>query len=684
MNGLHWDKFQKISIKLTIGLLIPIALLMIYGFISYNKSENAIIAKYEESTANTLEAVSNYLGYNFDVIEQKSLELLMDSSIDTIYDDSSLKDDIEIVKAINELNNKVTTTRSINSLISQIYIFGANGQMISTNAINKSDMYQAFMISDLGKRLAEEKIFCEWVGEHKGLDGNLSTTTKIYNTEEYALSLIRRTREHDLCIVMDISIERILGMLSEYDMGEGAVLGFMTNDGREILWGSEERNVFLDLPCYKDTLSLEELSGYSYEKYNGEEYLYVYNKIDNIEATVCALIPKNEILREVKGIKDINVICIIIAIICAGINIAVIAGGVSKAIGSLKKSILLVAKGDLTVKFDTKRKDEFHALSKGIENMLTDMRKLISTVQEVGSKVSSSAGGLSNNSENLLIATKDISQTIDSIEQGILQQASDAEECLKQMNDLSNQVSRVNSSTYEIEKIADDTKLITEEGLEIIDELSNKSEATFGITQDVIVKIQDFKNQSMNIEGFVRVINEIAQQTNLLSLNASIEAARAGEAGRGFAVVADEIRKLAEQSVQAVRQIQIIVEELHTKTEDTVVTAAKANNIVVSQTEALSRTVNVFDKINSRVKQLVESLNGISEGIKDIDDAKQDTLLAIESISAVSEQSAAATQEVSATALNQINEVELLNQSVIELADDAKILEEAIKLFKIN
>lgn len=148
--------------------------------------------------------------------------------------------------------------------------------------------------------------------------------------------------------------------------------------------------------------------------------------------------------------------------------------------------------------------------------------------------------------------------------------------------------------------------------------------------------------------------------------------------------MADEIRKLADQSVKAASQIQSIVTEIQNKTQGTVVSAKQAENIVGSQTEALQRTIHVFENINKHVGKLANNLDNISIGVKGIETAKEDTLDAIRNISAVSQQTAAASEEVSATANNQIDSVENLSRSALELASDAKKLEEAILLFKIN
>lgn len=674
---------RSIRLKLFIGLLIPIILLAVYGTVSYNKSEEAIISNYEDSAQDTLVAVSDFLGFGFNIIKEKSAEMLLNSNINGYYNRQEGESESNFITARFAVESDVQLIKKTNSFISAVFLMGKDGETISTQAATQDSRYNEFMETALGKQFESRSVKYLWVGNHEQFDSSISYSDVKYSINDYALSLITPMNSRKGFIIIDVSKQKIMDMFTKYELGENSIVAFITKDGREILSGTDEESVFLQQTYYEDAVNSDVQYNHSYQKYKGKEYLFIYSKISDVDAMVCAMIPKSDILEQVSGIKALNIAFVSVSCVLAILIVIIIAGGVNSAISFLSKKITQAATGDLTTSFETKRKDEFLHLSTGIGNMLRDMRSLIGDVQAVSSKVSNSADGVSGTSVKLLEATKDISKTIEDIEQGIVQQANDTEHCLMQMAGLSDQINQVHNNTQEIEKIADNTKMIAGEGIVIIDELSEKAKATTDITQNVIAKIQEFEDQSRNIVSFVDIINEIAEQTNLLSLNASIEAARAGEAGRGFAVVANEIRKLADQSVQAANQIQKIVTQIQKKTQDTVVTAKQAESIVESQSESLGKTVQVFDNINRHVNDLVNNLNNISEGIQKIDAAKVDTMDAIQSISAVSEETAAASEEVNTTAINQIESVERLKVAAQELANDAKRLEESIKKFTI-
>lgn len=672
---------RGIRVKIMVAFFIPILLMGVFGVVCYIKTSKAITSNYEKSTVETINAVGDYLDFGLQSVKNKAVELMFSKSVIEHYKWKGKTDILDEVKNYNDLKNDVLVIQTMNPFISKLTLLGEYGKDITSGKATQfkdNELYKSFNDSEDAKKIVDKKTKELWLGQHSNLDELLGETG-----DSYAASFMKNMETGKGYIVIDISVDIIKERLEQNNYGEGSIVGFVTWDGKEILSNTEETTVFSDLDFYQNAAAGDKSGDYSYQKYKGEEYLFTYKKIGQTGFMLCVLIPKSTILENADGIKHLIVIFILVASIIAIIVGTIISGGIGNAISRLINSIIRVTKGDLTVKFETKSKDEFMILSKSLNDMIEGMRSLIGKVAAVGSKVNDSAILLSTTSEAILEDTKDISLTIDEIEKGVVQQADDTQSCSDQMSNLSEKISQLYGSADEIELIAKDTKMIVRNGMTIVDELKIKSQDTSDITQAVINEIKALEVQSHSIGNFVSIINDIASQTNLLSLNASIEAARAGEAGRGFAVVADEIRKLANESVKAAKEIESIVNQIQRNTQNTVVTAGKAENIVKSQTEALYKTIDLFDDMDKHVINLTGNLNNISLGIKGIESAKEDTVDAISNISAVSEETAASAEEVSATANNQILSVERLNQSSNELTGEAQRLQEAIRVFQI-
>jgi methyl-accepting chemotaxis protein len=673
-------KWNGIRVKLLAAFSIPVILMIVSGIVSYHKSADAIITNYEQSMTNTLNAVGDYLALGMKSVEEKSIQVILNENVTTYYNRVNKEDTYDDTLVYRAIKEEIAVSQETNSFLQAVHIFGNTGEGISTSAtVIPENYYATYKESKDLMGYEEVKTNFIWVGEHAELDAALGV-----NKDQYAMSLIRKMSFNNGYVIMDIDSSEILEQLSQIEAGEGSVFGFITADGREISANREEKNIFTSLSYFQEAATFTEENGHSYQEYQGEQYLYLYSKIGKTGAMICSLVPKSTIIEQAVEIRTLSVTFIALTCILALLIGTMMAGSISKAINHLMKSISSAAHGDLTANFDTNRKDEFLNLSQGLTSMVTGMRSLISEVALLGGKVADSSEVLSKTSENILKSTKDISFTIDELEKGIVQQATDSEQCVDQMTGLSVRINQVYENTFAMEKIADNTKEIVHKGFVIIDELNEKSDATSEITQMVIKEIETLQLQSKSIGSFTSTINEIASQTNLLSLNASIEAARAGEAGRGFAVVATEISKLADQSVNAANQIQTLVKEIQDKTKSVVGSAKQAGSIVGSQTEVLKKTIQVFDEINIHVSELTDKLDSISIDVKSIENAKEETLDAISNISAVSEESAAATEEVSATANNQIGSVEVLSTSAEELSSDAGKLKEAILRFKLK
>ncbi len=673
----------KLRGKLLLSFLVPVLLIAVLGLVSLRMAEDAIVYNYETSSTATVNAVRDYLNLGIQTVEEKSFELLHDDDLTTYFNNFEDLKITERTKHWNGLRDAFIVAKEANVFIRAIHVIGTPGNSHSTVTTPGSNAYKTYSESEEGKRIAGSTKKSEWLGAHDFLDQVLSLDNIKYGRNDYILSIVRKLTGKNGFLFMDISKEEIVNSLSDLKLGEGSIIAFVTADGIETTVGSDVE-VFGELPYFKASKTSEATEGFSYETYNGKPYMYIYSKVGDTGCMLSALIPKSTIVQKANDIKGVILIFVVIASVFAVAIGLYISSGIGKAIGKLTSSIAQVARGDLTTKFETRRKDEFLILSNSLSDMMQNMRRLIQGVSEVGTKVSRSSEMLSATSRKMLEDTRGISMTIEDIGKGVAQQAADTEHCVQQMSSLSDKINILLRSTDEIGHISGTTRNAVNEGIIIIDELNRKSKETTDVTLGIIREIESLEKQIHSISGFVNVINAIASQTNLLSLNASIEAARAGEAGRGFAVVASEIRTLAESSSEAARSIQHIVTDIQHMFISMFDSAKKAEGNVNLQAAALDRTIHVFEGINQHVTELLNNLNTIADGIQGIEVAKEDTLNAICNISAVSQQTAVSAETVSRTASSQIGSVQRFSESVDELAEDAKMLDNEIKTFKTS
>ena len=675
----------SIRYKLLISFFLPIIFIVILGFSAYSSASKSIVSTFKNSMINVINSTGNYYDVIMQTVEDKAAQLSVDTNVWNYFSRMYKGEIVEEAEALKKIKNIVSSMALSDKYIENIAIFTDYGQPVSSyGSFKDKNPFETFKATEEAAYITNNESNMVWSGYHHYMDEQLGI-----NPDSYAVSMskkyLNKSASHIGYIQLDINRNIVEDTLRSLELPKGSVVAFISPDGREITGdGLSEESIFVDKKFYEEAMASGIKNSDKTVKFKGKDYIFIYSKIGESGTMVGALVPSAALTNKADSIKSMTLAIVILASLIAGVIGIKVSSGMAKAMKNFNIVLAKAANGDLTASIYTNRKDEFKILSDSINGMIRNMKNLITKSANVGSTVIKSTKYVTQNSELLLTASKDISTAISEIQEGITQQASDAEKCLRQTDELANQINLVQEHSESIAQIASNTKQVVNNGIGEVDQLNSATKANIDITNQTIKNIEELETESSEITDIISVINDIAAQTNLLSLNASIEAARAGEAGRGFSVVAEEIRKLSEKSVGAASEIEGIITHITKKTKATVQTVKQTETISKTTEEKLQEVVKLFDNINVHVDSLADKMNQIVEVIEDITKAKNDTLNAIESISAVAEETSAASEEVDATAQQQLESVTKLNAAAQTLRNETTELENAIKLFKVD
>ncbi len=486
-------------------------------------------------------------------------------------------------------------------------------------------------------------------------------------------------------VSMDINFSALSKEFAQIKIGNNGY-GMLLDKSGKLLTHPDKKligtDTFTKLPIWNEVKNKG--TGFTTYEYNGKSNYAVYLKSPLTGWTILGTVEANEITEDTDFILRMLIIFILVIAGIAFVLAMLISNSLSSNIKKIKNVMEKTSEGDFTETVYVKTQDEIGSLAKDFNNMISNISNMLKNVELSSQTVLDTSNNLSSMTAQTTASVGQVSKAIDEISQGSVGQASSTQEAATEMGELAEGLEQISNSTAEMNNISENTRILSNKGLEIVKFLMDKSEETKKTTETVSEIVDDMSRSTEEINKISDTINQITEQTNLLSLNASIEAARAGEAGRGFAVVADEIRKLAEQSKNSTGEIKRIVDVIKNKSHTAVNAMQQAKIIVIDQDKTVEETTEIFNEIYSSISNLMNMVHSIKEQVSNIDNQKDEVRRQIQSISSTSEETAAASQEVSASAEEINATMDEFNKYVIGLHDLAEKLNDELCKFKLN
>jgi len=500
------------------------------------------------------------------------------------------------------------------------------------------------------------------------------------STNEMVVTISQAIKDGSGVVAVDINLNYLQGLTNQVKIGETGYAILLDRSKKYIAHPTEVAgNEVVD--SLATTLYAQE-NGQLDVTLDGEQRIMVFVTNELTGWKLAGSIATAEIVAAAAPILKRTAFILGIAIIIGAVAVFFITKSIIAPIIRLKEQAITISEGDLTQNIKIQSNDEIGHLGQAFNSMQESLRTLIQNVESSAELVASSAGQLSASAEQTSDATAQVATSIQEVAHSAEMQTDGVDGASRSLADISVGVTQIADNSVKVSELAYRATKEAEIGGQAVSDTVNQMTSihTSVIESNAITK--SLHERSKEVRSILNVITAIAEQTNLLALNAAIEAARAGEHGKGFAVVADEVRKLAEQSQSSATEIHEIVQGIQVDTANSVEIMEQITENVQGGVDVSNEAIEKFNHILQSLKEITPQMEEVSATAEQVSAAVQEVTATTNEIASSAQGNAAASQQVAASSEEQLASMEEISSSAESLSFMAEDLKELIAKFK--
>lgn len=656
-------KIREITLKIKSKLILSFLSMIIIpsmtiGFLSYNNASDEIENQMMYAASENVKLLDQYIT---NTIEPKITDV-------NYFSDSIFKKDIqgeespEIIRRFNQYSKLHPETVSI-------YFATSNGLMIQNP---RKDLPADY---DPRER--------PWYIEATKNQGQVVITDAYFSASgDFVVTIARTSSDGSGVIGINLKMDNIHELTRSVHIGK---------EGYAILLGKEKQYIshptvdsgVVPEDSFFDRIYKDKSGEFDYKLENRDKKMsFTTNEITGWK--IAGTMYTEEVDKAAAPILLKSIITQGIAILIGILVALIVTRSITVPINKLKKSASLISQGDLTEKIDLSSRDEIGELADDFQHMTENLRQLLYRVDVSTEQVAAASEELTASSEQTTTATVYVASAIQQVASGAESQTNGIEKTADSIDEIGRGMERITQNSVIVNERTKETAKQAEDGGESVRRTVEQMKIIYTQVSESDSMIKTLNDRSKKINEIINVISGIANQTNLLALNAAIEAARAGEHGKGFAVVADEVRKLAEQSQVSAQQITALINDIQLSTEQSVQKMAQAAKSVESGMEISNDTIQKFGDILNGVRTIAPQIEEVSIIAKQVSSEVQTVTATTHELASIAKENSAASESVAASTEEQIASLEEVNTSAKALSSMAEELQELVNKFKLE